>query len=281
MLGQMPDRYDTPERATERGGSARTTAGRMAVVPGIGALEADDGPLFVVVGVFDGLHLGHEYLLHELRRAARRHDARAAVVTFDHHPDEILVGAAPPLLCDADERLRLLAGAGVDVTVVQHFDERLRNTPFDDFIDSIAARSSIAGFLMTPDAAFGHDRAGTPARVAELGAERGFEVEVVRPFALDGAPVRSSDIRAAIATGDLATARRLLGRAVAVVGLAAADGNGAAVSFPLPVALPPDGEYPVSAGLAGSRRSRASARIKGGRLWLDRPFAGRVHVSFD
>ncbi len=253
----------------------------MSVVPGIAALEPGDGPLFIVVGVFDGLHLGHAYLLQELRRAARRRDARAAVVTFDHHPDEILVGAAPPLLCDAGERLRLLSAAGVDATVVQHFDERLRNTPFDTFIDSIAARASIAGFLMTPDAAFGHDRGGTPAAVAELGAERDFEVEVVRPFSLDGAPVRSSDIREAIAAGDLAAARRLLGRPVAVVGDGTADDEGSTVSFALPVALPPAGDYPVSAGVDGSRPSRATARIEGGRLWLDRPFIGRIHVSFD
>ena len=88
----MPDALDIHGAATERTVSARTRAGQMAVVPGIGALEAGDGPLFVVVGVFDGLHLGHAYLLQELRRAARRSDARAAVVTFDHHPDEILVG---------------------------------------------------------------------------------------------------------------------------------------------------------------------------------------------
>ena len=283
----MPDTVDVREEpATDRTAAAgtvaaRTAAGRMTVVPGIDALEAHDGPLFIVVGVFDGLHLGHAYLLRELRRAARRRDARAAVITFDHHPDEILVGAAPPLLCDADERLRLLAAAGVDVTVVQHFDERLRRTPFDAFIESIAARSLLAGFLMTPDAAFGHERGGTPTTVAELGAERGFDVEVVRPFTLDGAPVRSADIRAAIAAGDLAGARRLLGRAVAVVGEAVADAGGSAIGFPLPVALPPDGRYPVSVGLAGSRPSRATARITAGRLGLDRPIVGRTHVSFD
>jgi riboflavin kinase / FMN adenylyltransferase len=268
----MPDRAVAAER---------TSVGRMTVVPALEALRTDDGPLFIVVGVFDGLHLGHAYLLRELGRASRRHAARATVITFDHHPDEILVGSAPPLLCDAEERLRLLAAAGVDVTVVQHFDERLRNTSFDSFIGSIERRAAIAGFLMTPDAAFGHERGGTPATVAELGAERDFEVEVVPPFNLDGAPVRSSDIRAAIAAGDLAAARRLLGRPVVVVGDAVSDGTDAAVTFPLPVAVPPDGVYPVSTGSVGSRPSHAVARIEGGRLRLDRPLRGRICVSFD
>jgi riboflavin kinase/FMN adenylyltransferase len=260
---------------------ARTSVGRMTVVPGIAALEAADGPLFVVVGVFDGLHLGHAYLLRELRRAARRHEARAAVVTFDHHPDEILVGTAPPLLCDADERLRLLAAAGVDVTVVQHFDERLRNTPFDAFIDSIAGRTAIAGFLMTPDAAFGHDRGGTAASVAALGAEHGFEVEVIPPFTLDGAPVRSSDIRAAIAAGDLVGARRLLGRPVAIVGEGVPAGATTRLTFLLPVALPPAGSYAVQAAVAGDRPTRTTAVVEGGAVVLDRAFAGRVAVAFD
>ena len=88
----------------------------MTRCPGSTPCARRDGPLLVVVGVFDGLHRGHLYLLRELRRAARRLGARPAVLTFDHHPDEILAGAAPPLLCDPDERLARLERAGVAVT---------------------------------------------------------------------------------------------------------------------------------------------------------------------
>ena len=85
----------------------------MAVVHGIDALEPPLGRLFVVVGVFDGLHLGHAYLL-DAARSTRppTRGARPAVITFDHHPDEILTGSAPPLLCDPDERLRAPGGGG-------------------------------------------------------------------------------------------------------------------------------------------------------------------------
>ena len=100
----------------------------MDVVTGIDRLRPEHGRLFVVVGVFDGLHRGHRYLLRHLRREALRRAARPAVITFDAHPDEIIVGAAPPLLCDPDERLVRLAAAGVEVTVVQHFDDALRST---------------------------------------------------------------------------------------------------------------------------------------------------------
>lgn len=212
----------------------------MRTVTGRPALRAEDGPLFVVVGVFDGLHLGHAYLLAQLVREARDRAARPTVVTFDAHPDAVLLGHAPPLLMDPAERLERLEDAGVDVVIVEHFDDAMRQTPYDAFVGGITDRCAIAGFLMTPDAAFGHDRAGTATTVGELGRREGFEVVVVPPFALDGREVRSSDIRAAITAGDLATAERLLGRPYAVVG--AIDGAGQ-MTFAMPVALPPPGAY--------------------------------------
>ena len=96
----------------------------MRVARGLGRLHVSDHAAFVVVGVFDGLHLGHQYLLHHLVTEARRRDARPVVLTFDHHPDEVITGTAPPLLCDPDERLARLEAAGVETTVVVHFDQR-------------------------------------------------------------------------------------------------------------------------------------------------------------
>lgn len=222
----------------------------MEVARGLEDLALSSDPVFVVVGVFDGLHLGHAYLLQHLVREAYRHAARPVVVTFDHHPDEVITGKAPPLLCDPQERLERLAAAGVAATVVVHFDQHLRETTYDAFVALIAARAPLAGFLMTPDAAFGYGRAGTPEALATLGANAGFEVVVVPPFELDGRPVRSSDVRAAIAAGDLTCAARLLGRDHGVAGWAVdrPDGRGSRLRFPLPVALPPDGSYPVAVG---------------------------------
>lgn len=212
----------------------------MRQVIGRAGLTANDGPLLVVVGVFDGLHLGHAWLLEHLVREARARAARPAVITFDAHPDAVLLGHAPPLLMDPAERLERLAAAGVDVVVVEHFDDDLRRTTYDAFIRGILDRCPLVGIAMTPDAAFGHDRAGTPAAVAELGDQVGFEVVVVPPFDIDGREVRSSDIRAAIGAGDLATAERLLGRPYAIAGAIGADGR---MAFPIPVVLPPPGRY--------------------------------------
>jgi riboflavin kinase/FMN adenylyltransferase len=259
----------------------------MDVVNGVDRLTAAHGRLFVAIGVFDGLHRGHRYLLRHLRREATRRAARPTVVTFDHHPDEIILGAAPPLLCDPDERLELLTAAGVDVIVVEHFDAALRATAYDAFVRAISGRVDLAGFLMTPDAAFGYERQGTPAAVAALGVGEGFEVVVVPPLDLDGGPVRSSEVRGALARGDLARARRLLGRAVEVVGDVAGDprDGSASLTFQVPVALPPDGRYRATVRPEGSlpaTSTRVRAVIEGGSLRIVSRTAGiapgRVHL---
>jgi riboflavin kinase/FMN adenylyltransferase len=259
----------------------------MDVVDGLERLEARDGRVFVVVGVFDGLHRGHAYLLRRLVAEAAARGARPAVITFDAHPDEILTGSAPPLLVDPDERVTRLARAGVAVTIVQHFDRALRETPFDVFVRMLTDRTQLAGFLMTPDAAFGYQRGGTPERLAALGAtaDPAWDVALVAPFALDGLAVRSTDIRGAIAAGDLGRARTLLGRAHAVVGQAEADRGAALLTFPMPVALPPEGDYAVRVGPtlgdAPWRGRSTVGTVEGATVRLaTSPRAGRVRVAF-
>jgi riboflavin kinase/FMN adenylyltransferase len=217
----------------------------LRVVPGVEALRATDGPLFAVIGVFDGLHRGHVYLLDRLLGSARELDARPAVITFDSHPDEVILGKAPPLLLDPGERLERLAGMGVEVVVVQHFDDALRRTEFDAFIGMITKRVSLTGLLMTPDTAFGYERRGTPDTVRELGerSDPPFDVVVVPPFMIDGRPISSSEIRRRVLAGDLAGAAQLLGRPYSIVGRVGEGGN---LEFDLPVALPPPGDYPVA-----------------------------------
>lgn len=272
----------------------------MAVVGGIGALTAELGRLYLAVGVFDGLHRGHLYLLRELRRAARAAGARPAVITFDAHPEELIEGIAPPLLCDPDERLVRLQAAGVEVTVVQHFDHALRITPYDAFVAAISERVDLAGFVMTPDAAFGFERSGTPEALAVQGEERGFSVTVVSPFLSNGEQVRSSEIRRLISAGDLRGARSLLGRNHGFAGrlapgfgftdAASADERPAPLplEFELPVSLPPAGRYDTLVGPSWKLGRRplpatapATASITGGAVRLsatgDLP-AGDVRV---
>jgi riboflavin kinase/FMN adenylyltransferase len=242
----------------------------MRTIHGRASLHPDDGPLLAAVGVFDGLHRGHAWLIEHLVREAGDRSVRPAVITFDAHPDAVLVGAAPPLLMDPGERLERIEAMGVEVVVIEHFDDALRRTPYDVFVEGIAARCALAGFVMTPDAAFGHERAGTPQTLSALGVRDGFEVVVVPPFELDGREVRSSDIRSAIAAGDLAAAERLLGRPYAIRG----STRGGLVRVAMPVAVPPAGTYD------GSVDGRpASIHVNGATVHIpNEPDADQVEV---
>ena len=141
---------------------------------------------------------------------------------------------------------------------------------------------------MTPDAAFGHDRRGTPETVAAIAARDGFDLVVVPPFGVGERSVRSSDIRAAIARGDLAVAERLLGRPYAVVGNAAVDpATGAcAVAFEPPFALPPEGARPATVRAWPATDSTPSGgavevTIRGGTIQIaGSPPAGTVEIIF-
>jgi len=203
-------------------------------------------------------------------------------LTFDHHPDEVLRGSAPPLLLDPEERLIRLGREGIELVVVEHFDARLRSTPYDVFVRGIADRVGLAGFVMTPDAAFGFERQGTPTALAALGRSGiQFEVAVVPPFTVDGRPVSSSAIRSAIAAGDLAGARRLLGRAHAVVGELRMN----RLRFEMPVALPPPAVYGARVGpLDGDGSgSRTVVSVEDGEIMLGgrrRTSRARLRVAF-
>jgi riboflavin kinase / FMN adenylyltransferase len=222
--------------------------------------ELPRGLRFVAtVGVFDGVHRGHCRLLRAATSAARRLDAKTVVITFDPHPDTVLRGRPPALLCDLDERLARLDRAGVDLIVVQPFDRAFSELSAEEFVDRLAQGRELAALAMTSESGFGHGRAGTVATLEEAGRRRGFELVRVDPVSLGGARVSSSRIRQLVGQGRLAEARRHLGRAHAVRGeVVHGDGRGRALGFPTanlsfehPVALPPNGIYAVLASWGG------------------------------
>ena len=207
----------------------------------------------VALGTFDGVHLGHQRLLHELLEMASALQAMPTVVTFANHPDQVLRGEAPPPLCSVPHRLRLLRRAGVLRLVLLQFEPRLQNLTAREFAERILVeRLHTKGLLLGYDSALGKDRAGTPEHFRTLGGELGFRVHTGAPFEVDGQPVSSTAIRAAIARGDLAAAQRFLGRLPGALGTVVhGDGRGRTLGFPTanvvtqPGALPPPGVYAV------------------------------------
>jgi riboflavin kinase / FMN adenylyltransferase len=210
----------------------------------------------VAIGVFDGVHLGHQHVLAEARRLAAERRALSAVVTFDRHPAAVVRPAsAPKLLTDLEQRLELLAALGMDLTYVVSFDEARSKESAEDFIaavlvDCLAAKAVVVG----ADFHFGHERRGTVALLREVGRQAGFEVDGIELLASkeEGATaISSTAIRAALAAGDLASANRMLGRPHEVRGVVVeGDHRGrdlgyptANVAVPGDICLPADGIY--------------------------------------
>lgn len=184
----------------------------------------------VSIGVFDGVHLGHQAILAANRARAQALGARSTVVTFRAHPKSVLLGRAPRTLTSLEHRLELFRRAGIEHTLALTFDERLRSIEAETFareilIEKLGARAFVLGF----DSKFGRNRAGTPAFLTQLG----FDVEVVPKVSVDDRAVSSTAIREAVELGDLAGAARMLGRPVAILGtVVPGDRLGRRLGFP-------------------------------------------------
>lgn len=169
------------------------------------------GPAVVTLGVFDGVHAGHRHAIEATTVAARVRGAASVAIVFDPPPIEIIVpGTRVPRLLPPDLVAPRLVEAGADHVLGVTFDAALRELPPEAFLAALAPGIELRGVAMTPDSAFGRDRAGTLERVAEIGAGAGFDAIGIEPLVVDGAPVSSTRVREALAAGDVATAHRLL-----------------------------------------------------------------------
>ncbi|MEX2547184.1 MAG: riboflavin kinase, partial [Chloroflexota bacterium] len=227
----------------------------MRVLGGIDELPA--GLRFALtIGMFDGVHRGHQRALKALVRSARQFKASPVVLTFDPHPAQVLRGSAPPLLCSVEEKLARLATLGVETTVVQRFDQVFADQPPDEFLGRLCTGRELVALVMTGESAFGRDRTGILATVKRLGAQMKFRVVEVNRLESDGGTLSSTRLRELLADGRLSDARRLLGRPYTVTGtVVEGDRRGRTLGYPtanlafdVPVALPLDGVYAVRAG---------------------------------
>jgi FAD synthase len=229
------------------------------------------GTRFVAtVGVFDGMHLGHVHVLRALQVLALGCEAAPIAITFDPHPQAVVTGRVPDLICDPDEKVVRMADAGAEVVVVQHFDEAFRSQTADEFLERLGRGRHMAGLVMSAESAFGRDRQGTVDTVRRVAARDGWQLVEVDTLEMDGTRVSSGRIRESIATGDLEQAARLLGRPYAVTGRVTASTDGWwGLEPPGRFSMPPAGEYAVTVSHeAGTRLvASASARVDGhGRL---------------
>jgi riboflavin kinase/FMN adenylyltransferase len=214
----------------------------------------------VTIGAYDGVHLGHQHVIRTVRAMAAERGLASAVVTFDRHPATIVrPESAPKLLTDLDQKLELLAAAGVDCSLVLRFDEARSREPAEDFVTTVlAGQLGARAVVVGQDFHFGHGRRGDVALLRRMGAELGFEVHGLDLVGNDsGFPVSSTRIRQHLAAGDVAGAATLLGRDHEVRGIVErGDGRGRELGFPTAnVAVPPDICLPSEGIYAGWYRA--------------------------
>jgi riboflavin kinase/FMN adenylyltransferase len=195
---------------------------------------------YVTVGVFDGVHRGHQQLITRMVEAAHTADGAAIAVAFDPHPAAAL-GAAPlPLLTTMEERAELLDALGLDILVVQPFTPALGHTPAADFVEMLVRHLRLAELWGGPDFALGYRRGGDVPFLRRLGEERGFAVRVVEPLEWEGDLVSSSRVRTALSAGDIPQATGCLGRPYRLAGAVVhGDGRGSRLGVPTANLSPP------------------------------------------
>jgi riboflavin kinase/FMN adenylyltransferase len=197
--------------------------------------RAGPGKAVVTIGAFDGIHLGHRRILDEVVLVARGIGARAAVVTFDPHPAMVFRPDEPPMmLATLEERLALIAGAGIDETVVLEFTRGLARRRADWFTRRILVeRLSLARLVIGYDFRLGREREGDAAYLEVLGEEIGFGVDIVPPVKWAGHPISSTRVRTALARGDVKVAARMLGRPYGLRGkVVRGEGRGRRLEYP-------------------------------------------------
>jgi len=182
-----------------------------------------DGPVALTIGNFDGVHFGHQAMIARLVAAARAGKGgkrMASVLTFEPHPRELFApAAAPTRLTSLREKLELLRAYGVEHVHVQRFSRAFASLSPEDFVRRILVDAlGVRWLLVGDDFRFGARRAGDIAMLERAAREHGFEVEVMPSVNRDEVRVSSSAVRDALARGDLAHARTLLGRPYSISG---------------------------------------------------------------
>ena len=228
----------------------------MQVLRSIDALSSLPGPLALAVGVFDGIHLGHQEVIRAAQEHATQHHGTAVVVTFDPHPVQVLrPAAAPKLLCGPRHQQLILAQTGIHCLLACPFTAETAKTPARDFIQQLVRASRPLGCISVGYTwSFGHGREGNIHLLMEMGQEHDFAVYGVPPLKIDTQVVSSTLIREAVSSGDFTRAATLLGRGYSVFGTVI-EGQKLGRQLGFPTAnvaveneqLPPLGVYAVEA----------------------------------
>jgi riboflavin kinase/FMN adenylyltransferase len=220
------------------------------------------GETLLTIGVFDGVHAGHRYLLEELQQRAAERRLLSAVVTFDPHPQSVLHPHQQlPWLSSLEDRIRTLEELGIKVVAVLTFTPKLAQLGAREFMSLLRKYLKMRGIMVGPDFTLGRGGEGNSSLLRALGGEMKFTVNVAPPFTIEGEVVSSTLIRQALAQGDMRRVESLMGRRFYLRGkVITSDKRGRLLGFPTAnldikpqQALPDNGIYATITLVNGQR----------------------------
>jgi riboflavin kinase / FMN adenylyltransferase len=230
----------------------------MEILRSIPELERLPGPLFLAIGVFDGVHRGHQAVISTSAEHARGANGTPVVVTFDPHPEKVLrPERAPHLLTATQHKIALIRELGVENLLIIHFDKEFAGTEPEHFVDALVNHSNpLREICVGHEWSFGKNRRGNLDLLKKLGGKFNFDVVGIPPVKIKDAVVSSTAIRQAIEKGDFARATEMLGREYTILGTVIhGDSVGKKIGFPTAnlsahnEQFPPNGVYAAVARL--------------------------------
>lgn len=233
----------------------------MKVIYGIGRLKLTK-PSCVTVGVFDGLHRGHQAIIRKVTSVAKKRRLQSVILTFFPHPDSIIKSAVrSPLLISLKHRLNLISSFKIDVCVVVKFDNKFCKISAKNFISNILIKKcQMKNLVISKNFIFGKNRTGNLKLIKRLSKDLNFKVDFQPQLKINKKAISSTLIRSLIIKGSLTKASRLLGRRIEVVGtVIGGDNRGRNIGFPTAnidphhEVIPPRGVYIIEAWLKDKR----------------------------
>jgi riboflavin kinase/FMN adenylyltransferase len=230
----------------------------LRIIDGVWDVPPLERPTVLTFGKFDALHLGHQAIFHRVLHLAQTTGRDAAALSFYPHPLKLLAPErCPATLTPLSKKLRLFEAFGFDLAIVGHFDDRMRTTKAEAFLELLATSLRAEVLVIGADARFGYRAQGDMEVLMALSERLGYRVEIVAPQQYAGQVISSQRVREAIQGGDLELAETLLGRAYSVVGgVVEGDKRGRTLGYPTANVetgdqlLPPFGIY-VAEVIAG------------------------------
>lgn len=238
---------------------------------------------FLTIGVFDGIHTGHCYLLKNLMRRAEEKNLLSGAVTFDPHPQSVLHPHNQlPWLSDLKNRVKSLKELGINLVAALSFTPEVSQLSAREFVSLLKKYLRMRGLMIGPDFALGRGQEGDANLLRSLGQEMEFSVETIPPFTVDGEIVSSTLIRQALAQGNMTKVEKLMGRHFYLVGKVITSGKrGRALGFPTAnldmqaqQALPSNGVYATVAQVDGKQFASATnigtrPTFREGEKWVE------------